>query len=268
MSSFSVEFKRFLERSGVSPDSTVIIHSGISDLTKVGFDPWEFCELISVFLSNGTIIMPTMTWKTVTPQNPVFDVRNSPSHTGMLTEAFRTNFASHRSLHPTHSVAAVGERAAFFLGQHHLSGTPCSKNSPYGLIANSNHIENTYVVFINVGFESCTFIHFFEEETAINIYLKSEEEQYELISFDGASLPFRLRRHKSTPRNFQQIGHWLAAKGRLSVTTSDNGISLICAKAADIALCVRQKLATSQLSLLSGHSYDGGWIELGNGLFR
>ena len=258
MSNFYGQFKRFLKHSGISSDSTIFLHSGISDLTKTGFDVWDFCECILGFFRDGTILMPTMTWKTVTPQNPVFDVRHSPSHTGMLTEAFRTGFASHRSLHPTHSVAGLGENAEHLLGQHHLYGTPCSKSSPYGLIANSNQVQNTYIVFINVGFESCTFIHFFEEESATNVYLKSEEEQYELISFDGKSFPYRLRRHKSTPRNFQKIGHLLAAERRLSVTTAENNISLICAKASDIALRVRQQLATSELALLSGHSYDLG----------
>ena len=67
-------------------------------------------EALLGHLSGGTLVMPTMTWRTVTPDRPVWDELATPSHTGVLTEVFRTRYATARSIHPTHSVAACGPR--------------------------------------------------------------------------------------------------------------------------------------------------------------
>ena len=48
-------------------------------------------------MRGGNLFMPTMTWRTVTPDNPVWDEIDTPSHTGVLTEVFRTGYATRRT---------------------------------------------------------------------------------------------------------------------------------------------------------------------------
>jgi aminoglycoside 3-N-acetyltransferase len=39
-------------------------------------------------MHDGNLFIPTMTWRTVTPEHPDWDELETPSHTGVLTEIF------------------------------------------------------------------------------------------------------------------------------------------------------------------------------------
>ena len=75
---------------------------------------------------------------------------STPSHTGVLTEIFRTRYATARSIHPTDSVAACGADAQRLVARHHLDDTPVSANSPYGLMRD----DPAYVLLLGVGLET------------------------------------------------------------------------------------------------------------------
>src|SRR2546423_15132123 len=92
-----------LSRFGVPSDAVLVVPGAIAGLSRQGFRAEAMIDALLGYLEGGTLLMPTMSWRTVTPDNPVFDELKTPSHTGVLTEIFRTQYASHRSLHPTHS---------------------------------------------------------------------------------------------------------------------------------------------------------------------
>lgn len=135
--------------------------------------------------------------------NPVFDELATPSHVGVLAEVFRTRYATHRSLHPTHSVAALGRLAATLTSGHHLDDTPCSPNSPYGRATG----EDAHVLMLGVGLERCTAIHHAEEVVAPDVYVKpaSEAERYACRDREGVVHDMRLRRHVKLNRDFPQF---------------------------------------------------------------
>jgi aminoglycoside 3-N-acetyltransferase len=162
-----------------------------------------------------------MTWRVVNPANPLFDELETPSHVGVLAEIFRQRYASHRSLHPTHSVAACGRLAAHLTSTHHLGDTPCPPSSPYGKARDTD----AHVVLLGVGLERCTAIHHAEEMAAPDVYLLPPEqaESYELRRRDGTVYPMRLRRHTRLNRDFPQFaapltGHGAMRHGDLSGT--------------------------------------------------
>ncbi len=97
-----------LDRMQVPRDGVLVVHSAIATLSRQGFRAEAMIEALLRYLSAGTLVMPTMTWRTVTPEQPLWDELATPSHTGVLTEMFRTGYATARSIHPTHSVAACG----------------------------------------------------------------------------------------------------------------------------------------------------------------
>ncbi len=181
-------------------DSVLIVHSAFRHLGAAGLAPERLCAALLAGLGDATLLMPTMTWRTVNPVNPVFDARETPSHTGVLTECFRRHFATHRSLHPTHSVAGRGRLAPLLLSTHHQGSTPCAGNSPYGLARD----YDCWVLLLGVGLECCTAIHHAEEVMAPDLYLNpdSAAEAYRLIGLDGAEHAMRLRRHARIPRDF------------------------------------------------------------------
>ena len=129
------QFRLVLERFSVPSDALLIVHSAIGTLSRQGFRAEDITETLLDHVRAGGLFMPTMTWRTVTVAQPNWDEVATPSHTGVLSEVFRTRYAVARSLHPTHSVAGWGDSAKRLLSRHHIDSTPVSINSPYGLHA-------------------------------------------------------------------------------------------------------------------------------------
>ena len=161
-----------LEGAQVPHDGVLVVHSAIAALSRQGFRAEAMIEVLLDYLGAGTLVMPTMTWRTVTPASPYWDELVTPSHTGVLTEVFRASYATHRSIHPTHSVAARGTLASQLVARHHLDDTPVSANSPYGLMDG----YSAYVLMLGVGLETCTAIHLPEETVAPDLYLRPREQ--------------------------------------------------------------------------------------------
>jgi len=228
-------------------DAVLIVHSAMRGLGQQGYRAEAVIEAMLDYLSQGTLLMPTMTWRTVTPTNPVFDEIHTPSHTGILTEIFRTRYATRRSLHPTHSVAGFGQHAEILLAGHHIGDTPVSASSPYGLMRD----YSSYVLLLGVGMESCTAIHHPEEMVAPDIYVKKREEAeiYELITHDGHTIPYFLRRHLRLPRNFNKF---LPDLIRLGMRTGNiGGVSWSLLRVSDIMQVVFQALIEDANATLS-----------------
>src|SRR6478672_8256032 len=117
-----------LRNFGVPRDGALIVHSAIATLSRHGVRAEEIIEGLLDYMADGDVFMPTMTWRTVTPAQPTWDEMETPSHTGVLTEVFRTRYAVARSIHPTHSVAGWGPDAATLLSRHQFDTTPVFAN--------------------------------------------------------------------------------------------------------------------------------------------
>ena len=158
--------------------------------------------------------MPTMSWRAVNLENPFFDELSTPSITGVLTEMFRTQFATHRSLHPTHSVAGYGNLAESILSTHFLDGTPCSGRSPWGLLDDND----AYVMLLGVEMDSCTLVHHVEEMIAPDLYLQPHENRQRYLCRDrhGREIEVYTRRHRRLNRNFWQFEDRLAESGKVN----------------------------------------------------
>jgi aminoglycoside 3-N-acetyltransferase len=199
-----------LQEAQVPRDGVLFVHSAFRQLGAEGFAPEAVIEALLAYMSPGTLVMPAMSWRIVTPEHPDFDELATPSHVGILPELFRVKYASHRSLHPTHSVAARGQRAAALTSGHHLDDTPCSSNSPYGRA----RADDAHVLLLGTGFERCTAIHLGEELIASAVYLAPPEaaEIYRCRDRHGVAHAVRLRRHLKLNRDFPQFERPLLAK--------------------------------------------------------
>jgi len=202
-----------LKEARIPAEGVLFVHCSFRRFHAHGFEVDRFIEALLAERRGGTLVMPAMSWRIVTPANPVFDELATPSHVGILAERFRTRFASHRSLHPTHSVSALGSLAAHLTSGHHLEGTPTGLESPYGRATR----EDAHVLMLGIGLERSTAIHHPEECIAPHVYLHPPEaaEPYALRGRDGTTYRMRLRRHVKLNRNFPQFEAPLAAKGKL-----------------------------------------------------
>jgi aminoglycoside 3-N-acetyltransferase len=201
--------KRLIDEHAIPADAALMIHSSFRGLSQRGWRAEEVLEWLLDRLAAGTLLLPAMSWRLVTPDNPIFDEAATPSITGILGEVFRRRYATHRSLHPTHSVAGRGANADAILGAHHVDETPCSDLSPVGRLA----AMRGYVMLLGVEMDSCTLVHHGEEKIAPERYLRPEVETYVCRRRDGTEIAMRTRRHRRLPRNFWQFEDMLAERG-------------------------------------------------------
>lgn len=214
MTSLSADVVALLRQAGVPPGCVLQVHSSFRSLGRAGITPQALIEaLLEALGAQGTLLMPAMTWRTVTPAQPLFDESETPSHTGILTELFRRKYATYRSLHPTHSMSGCGPLAEYLLGTHHLGTTPVPLCSPYGKM---REVES-HVLMIGVGLGSCTAFHHPEELIAPEVYLQpaAAAETYVLRDRRGQQREFSLRRHKRVPRDFEKFRAPLTLEGTL-----------------------------------------------------
>lgn len=213
---------RALERLGIPRGGILMVHSAFKTMAREGHDADSVVATLVDYMSPGTLLLPTMSWRYVKPEKPVFDELSTPSNVGILTELFRTRYASARSLHPTHSVAGRGDLAAELLGSHHLDETPCSPRSPFGLVAT----HQGWVLMAGITMDCCTLIHHVEEMVAPDLYLKppAQRETYTCRDRRGREITVSLRRHLFLPRDYWQFQDRLAARGLVRITRIDNTI--------------------------------------------
>ncbi len=213
-----------LKKMPISRHDVLFVHSAFKSFTRDGYTPNTALKVLIDHLEPGTLLLPTMSWRYVKPDKPFFDEQLTPSNTGILTELFRQQHATHRSLHPTHSVAGVGSQAAAILSAHHLCTTPCGDTSPFAKLVEAD----AYIIMLGVGMDCCTLIHHAEEKIAPQYYVRpeSETEAYECRDRHGNTIPVKLRRHQFLPRNYWQFQDRLAEKNALTVSRCDNSICI------------------------------------------
>jgi aminoglycoside 3-N-acetyltransferase len=157
------DFKKILvEDLRLGAGDLVYVHSGMDGL-NLDFPFYRILfQIQKVIGAGGTVLFPTypnhrMSSYEYLRQGKVFDVRRTPSYTGILTEFARRQRAAVRSLHPTKSVCAIGPAAREITATHHLSPYPYDTGSPYykliagggkiiGLGATTNYISFGYCV--------------------------------------------------------------------------------------------------------------------------
>ena len=238
-----------LNRLGVSRDGVVLVHSAFRALGRGGHDPRRVLDALIGYMAPGTLLLPTMSWRFVTRDNPVFDVRSTPSNTGVLTEIFRREVATARSLHPTHSVAGIGPGAEGILGSHQACVTPCAPRSPFAGLRE----RGGQVLMFGIGMDCCTNIHHAEEEMAPDIYLVDETDtrHYTCVDGDGKEHPVAVRGHRRLARDYWSLQDSLAADGKLAAGRFDNA-DVLCFSAADLHEHATRLLAGRADAIIAG----------------
>ncbi|MFB9330344.1 aminoglycoside N(3)-acetyltransferase [Paenibacillus aurantiacus] len=202
-----------LSGCGLKAGATVIAHTSMRKLGFiVGGAETLIRALLDVVGEEGTIVMPSQTWKNLDPESgvhweepeawwplirehwPAYDKRVTPSiGMGAAAEMLRTWPGAERSDHPARSFAAVGKHAAYVTQYHDLrnifgDGSPLAKL--YDLDCD--------ILLIGVGHEKNTSLHLAEcrsthpgkqlarESSAIMTGGKRSWVTYETLAVDDA----------------------------------------------------------------------------------
>ena len=153
-------------------------------------------ELIAFCGKDRTLAMPTFSLggrlynKDYFRTHP-FDVKRTPSEMGLLTEVFRRTPGVTRSLHPTHSVCAIGPLAGELTATHHLASTRVGRGTPFETMAQ----RRTAIVGLGIEYYRCiTQAHTAEDMLGDEFPVKFEKQPIPtvLIDYRGNKIPYNL----------------------------------------------------------------------------
>ncbi|HQC51955.1 MAG TPA: AAC(3) family N-acetyltransferase [Lentisphaeria bacterium] len=213
-----------LRQLGLQAGMNLLVHSSLRRVGPVegGADAIIDC-LLCILGPEGTLMMSTVSGN-VNRDQPVFHVQETPSTVGTLGNIFRRRPGAIRSLHPVHSIVAMGPKAEFFTSGHLEARTPWSPDSPYGkLMRNRGHI-----LFLGTNFTCNTCIHALEIEARVPGL--HTEETTTLHVCDAQGQWHAIEHHWHAPKKdyYVDMEHLVAQAGGLQFGLVGNGISRLC----------------------------------------
>jgi len=139
-----------LRALGLEEGDQVVVHSSLRAVGPVeGGADTVVDALLEVLGPAGLLVAPTFTYTTER-----FDPAVEPGRTGAIAEAVRLRPSAIRSLHPTHSVAALGAGAEELCANHEdISATDV--DSPLDRLARADG----HVLLLGVGHIANTTVH-------------------------------------------------------------------------------------------------------------
>lgn len=197
---------------GLKKGQAVMVHTSLSNLGFVCGGAQIVIEaLIECVGEEGTIMMPTQSWKNLDPSTgvhfeepkewwqtirdnwPAYNKDITPTNTmGQVAEMFRKWPGAKRSDHPARSVAALGKYADYLTENHDLCNI-FGENSPIDKL----YKLDGYVLLIGVGYDKNTSIHLADakadypskhnsnESSAIMVDGKRKWVTYNTLAVDG-----------------------------------------------------------------------------------
>ncbi|MEN9304015.1 MAG: hypothetical protein RL264_2444 [Bacteroidota bacterium] len=166
-----------LEMCGIKQGDSLLVHSSMSKLGYLENGASTFIQALkNVLGEKGTLLMPTSPNDRLQldyiRQLKRFEVLNSPSRLGKITEVFRTMEGVRRSWSPTEPVAAWGRLAEFYTENHHLDETPYAAHSPFAKLAD----EKGKIVYVGVTLDNAgTSLHVLEDAISIDFQVYFDE---------------------------------------------------------------------------------------------
>ncbi|MBU4118741.1 MAG: AAC(3) family N-acetyltransferase [Proteobacteria bacterium] len=223
--------------AGLAPGDIAMVHSRLFTLGRipVGVSKDDFADVFINALSEvvgpeGTLIFPTFTLSTC--KTGFYNVAETKSEMGALSERARLRGDAIRTLHPIFSVAVLGNRLDIF--KTASLSTCFGENSSFDILhqLNSAGPDKGKVKFMTIGIESppeaISYIHSIEEKMAVPyryhknfrgiIRAKNEDISYDVCYFV---------RDLSTEVMFDKHACWSVLKDQDGVITVGFGNSSI-----------------------------------------
>jgi len=213
---FKSDITDAFKRIGLQKGDSVMVHTSLGKIGYVCGGAQAVIEaLTEVVGEDGTIMMPTQSWKNLDPETgvhwdadeadwdsirknwPAYNKTITPTNTmGAVAEMFRSWPGAVRSDHPARSVAAWGKNAEYLTKDHNLSDI-FGETSPIGKL----YELDGKVLLIGVDYDKNTSIHLADvraeypgkhtcvEHSAIMENGKRVWKTYETLFVDGEDFP-------------------------------------------------------------------------------
>ncbi len=160
------ELRAGLESLGIAAGDAVMLHSSLKSIGFVEGGPRAFLEALADAVGpTGTLVVPTY-WlpggtilATCQLEGYVFDPRRDGSNLGRLPAEFLRFDGIERSIHPTHSVSAIGRDARHVTEHHHLAPSIFGAGSPWDRCREMN----AKIVGLGISMGPVTYYHIVED---------------------------------------------------------------------------------------------------------
>lgn len=202
------ELFKDLRELGVESGDLLCIHSSYKSIGMVnGGADTVIKSLLAAVGNSGTLLFPAFTFYLLNEENPVFDVAESPSCVGYLSEYFRQNYATCRSIHLSHSYSSCGHYAAALL-THDLGITPCGIESPLGRLMQMGG----KILMIGCGYNTLTAAHVAEEIMKVP-YVRFKDNPGARYRKDGQIYPLPSKTVYPFHYDFERLAPYLEKAG-------------------------------------------------------
>ena len=177
---------------GIKPNDTLLIHSSYTAIGEVDGGADTVLDVFTEYLQDdGLLILPTHSWANIHADNTLFDPATEPSCVGYLTNLFMKRPGVIRSLHPTHSVAAIGKDAADYTSGEEYSDTPCPRKGCWGKL----YDRKAKILFLGCTMKRNTYLHSVEEWNEIPDRIATDTVIYKIKMPDGSLRELPSHRH-------------------------------------------------------------------------
>lgn len=223
-----------LERFEFGTD--IMVHGSISNIGKMDRPvPALVDELLRLTdIEHNTLLVPALPYNTTMKEYldglTGFDIRNAKNAMGAISNLVMAMPGAQRSLHPTHSVAALGPKALEYTQDHQLDATPFGPHSPYAKLT----MRRGKILLFGVGLNSVTCFHVYEDllgtDCPMQVYLP---DRYTVPCTDqqGREISLSTVAHNpqlSAVRDCERARPWLEKAGAIrSVPLGESELCII-----------------------------------------
>jgi len=153
---------------GLDAGDTLLVHSSYKSFGRIEGGPQTVIDtLLQVLGDEGTLIMPTFNFDFC--KGVPWDVRNTPSHMGIITNLVREYPDAKRVFHPIYSFAVLGKHADSLTHERYKSSY--GVNSVFGKLRKLDG----KIMIVGLSYtNSMTFFHHIEEMEGVDYrYMKA-----------------------------------------------------------------------------------------------
>ena len=201
-----------IKELGIKSDDTIIIHSSLKSFGYVDGGAMAVIDAFREVLSDGTLCFPALRQNDFGNSYNNWDIKNTPSDVGFLSETFRKMDGVLRSDQETHSVTAIGVNAEFITSGHRdgkpricLYGNQAfCYTSPWQRICDLGG----KVVFIGVAMKYNTMKHLVESTVITDVIDSIKDEEKKAKALDEVANCFAVPR-RGADKYGRPAGMWL-----------------------------------------------------------
>lgn len=183
-----------LEASNINRSGTLLIHSSMKAIGEVDGGADTVLNVLIDYMKEGLLLFPTHTWEEWNLKEGIYDPATEKACVGILPNLFMKKDGVVRSLHPTHSVAALGKRAQAYIKRDEVVFTPCPKEGCFGGL----YDEDAQILFLGASLNKNTYIHSLEEQMNIPDRINPKERLIKIVQPDGSMKEIKYRGHYSS----------------------------------------------------------------------